>query len=484
MTSVAQRQTGESDLDVAMYSIAQLGVALYQSRRQRGDVVFADVTQGLLLQPDGSWELYEPVEVLGRIAIQEITNKVLEGVARLAASHNVPLIYQGCAEANPEVRRLLSEELKVGRKKLREDIDQYLLDANNCRIRLLHRREYSSTPIPHAGLHLGAYSRVSAPLREFVDCINLQQLVRFAQGESPLYDPVEIEGFISQASSRDSQRLRRKGITKYSPLIDGALKEISQAGNVSLPMLRSLIADCRDAGRLPRQVVEYIIGRIDSEPEQFLPILSSLIFSNCIGISADLRSAGKWLLKNRASFVDELIQLAIVSGSLSMQASRVSKIRPGGLAESVWCVDGQLFISQRFHRGLRGEMDPAELTHVHRIQFAKLCGGSYPGQGKNVGKSKLVPHLRRLEFELMKLEPIKRDEKRDPMKPEERERLFFCLQSQRLRGGQIEHVLSLTPARSDPSKVLYQHVVRNKGWLEAAELSASEILKNLPKKGC
>lgn len=465
MTSVAQKQVGESDLDAAMVAIAQLGVALYQVRRQRGDVVFADVKQGLLLQPDGSWELYEPEEMLGRIAIQEITSRVVEGIAKLAASHNVPLIYQGCAEANPEVRRRLGEELKAGRPKTREDIDQYLLDTNSYRLRLLHRREYSATPIPHAGLHLDAYARVSAPLREFVDCINLQQLIRFAQGEPPLYEPFEIEAFIAQASQRDSRRIRRKGSDKYSPLIKGAIAEMSQGGSISLPMLRSLIADCRDAGRLPGEVVEYLVSRIESQRDELVPILSSIIFSDFIGISGDLRSAGKKLLKTRVGIVDELIQLGIDSGSLSMQASRVSNIPQGGLAESVWCVDGRLIIAQRFKRGLWREMDPAELTHVHRIQFAKLCGGSYPGQGKNVGKSELVPHLRRLEFELMK-----RDEP---------ERLFLGLHAQRFKSGETEHVFSVTYDLKDPSAVLCQNVVRNKGWLEAAESSAVEILKQL-----
>jgi len=465
MSSVEHASSSSSSLAAALVTTARLGLALYKERRQQGDLVFADSKQGFLLNPDGSWEQYAPPEMLGRVAVQEITCKVLEGVAKLAAAHNVPLIYQGCAEANPELRRALVEELNTGRLKTREDIDQILIDSSGRRTRLIHRREYSPIPIRHEGLHLDAYARVSAPLREFVDCVNLQQLLCFAEGSAPLYGAEEINAFIAQVSQRQHVRLRHKGSAKYAPFIAGALETLTREGSLSPAMLQSLIADCRDAGRLPAKVVEYLMERIESKTEEVLPRLANRMFSDFIGLSADLRSAGKWLIKKHPDLVDQVIQLGISSGSLPMQESRVTTVPAGGLVESVWCVDGHVIFSQRFLRGFRGEIQPAELAHVQRIQFAKLCRSYYSGQARNVGKSELAPNLRRLEFELRQRGMS--------------ERVMFDLHARRLKGSISEYVFSVTPDAKDTTAVLYQHASRAHGWLEAVESSASEILKGI-----
>lgn len=468
---VAQRHFGDlpplmpphvpdSNVDLSLVAAAQLGLALYTDRRQRGDVVFADVKHGLLLQPDGSWELFKPEELLGRIVTQEITCKVLEGVANLAAAHNIPLIYQGCSEAEPELSRYLGQQLKAGNIKSRNDIDQHLVDGNAHRIRLLHRREYSSAPIPHAGLHLSAYLRMSAPLREFVDCVNLQQLIRFAQGEPPLYSHEEIEGFIGEISQRQRDRIRRKGDQKYSSLVEDGLATLRQNGALSSMELRSFIADCRDAGKLPAELVEYLMYKIEANSRSMVPVLSSLIFSRFIGVSRELRAAAQWIVANRPELIEDLIEGAVTGGSLSMQASSTTRLAHGGVAESIWCVDGRISASQRFVEKPRRFDADLELIRVQRIQFAKLCGARYGWESPNTGRSQLFPQLRKLQLEL------------------HRRGLLVTLgfHGRRITGSPTEYVLSVSSDSRVPEATRYQATHTGLDWLVAVEAAASEIL--------
>jgi hypothetical protein len=471
---VAQRTFGElpplmpphvpdSEVDQSLVSAAQLGLALYTQRRQRGDVVFADVKHGLLLQPDGSWELFNPDDLLGRIVTQEITCKVLEGVALMAASHNIPLIYQGCIEAEPALSRLLGEKLRDGLIKSRHDIDQYLVDANAHRIRLLHRREYAATPIPHAGLHLSAYMRMSAPLREFVDCVNLQQLIRFTQGEPPLYESAEIEEFIAETAQRQRERVRRKGDRKYSPLVEEGIKILRQDGEMSPTLLRSFVADCRDAGKLPRELIEYLMYGMETNPAGTSPVLSSLIFSRFIGSSRELRGAAQWIVLNRPDLIEGLVACAIASGSLSTQVARTSRGAHGGVAESIWCVDGRIYASQLFVARPRLFDADLELTRVQRIQFAKLCGAKYGWETRNTGRSDLFPQIRRLEFELTR----------------RGERCELGLHAHRIPGGVTEYVLSVSSDLRVAEATLYQGVYRGDDWLVAVEAAAAQIVARL-----
>lgn len=471
---VAQRSFGElpplmpphvpdSAVDVSLVAAAQLGLALYAQRRQRGDVVFADVKQGLLLQPDGSWEIFMPEDILGRIVTQEITCKVLEGVALLAASHNIPLIYQGCIEAEPALSRLLGEKLREGLIKSRHDIDQHLVDANAQRIRLLHRREYAATPIPHAGLHLSAYMRMSAPLREFVDCVNLQQLISFTQGEPPLYERGKIEEFIAETAQRQRERVRRKGDRKYSPLVEEGLKILREDGGMSPTRLRSFVADCRDAGKLPRELIEYLMRGMEANVAGASSVLSSLIFSRFIGSSRELRGVAQWIVIKRPDLIEGLIACAIESGSLSMHVAKTTRDAQGGVAESMWCVDGRLYASQLFVARPRRFDADLELTRVQRIQFAKLCGAKYGWETRNTGRSELFPQVRRLEFELNW----------------RGERYELGLHAHRIPGG-IEYVLAVSSDLRVPEATRYQGVHRVDDWFVAVEAAAAEILSQLP----
>lgn len=474
---VAQRSFGElpplmpphvpaSAVDLSLVTAAQLGLALYAQRRQRGDVVFADVKQGLLLQPDGSWELHRHEDILGRIVTQEITCKVLEGVALLAASHNIPLIYQGCIEAEPDLSRLLGEKLRGGLIKSRHDIDQHLVDANANRVRLLHRREYSPTPISHAGLHLSAYLRMSAPLREFVDCVNLQQLIRFTQGEPPLYERGEIEGFIAETAQRQRERVRRKGDRKYSPLVEDGLRTLRHDGEMSPTRLRSFVADCRDAGKLPRELIEYLMYGMEADPAAMSPVLSSLIFSRFMGSSQELRAAAQWVVLHRPDLIEGLIACARESGSLSTHVAKTTRTSQGGLAESVWCVDGRLYASQIFVPRPRWFEADIELTRVQRIQFAKLCGAKYGWETPNTGRSELLPQLRRLEFEL--------NRRREPYE--------LGLHAHRIPGGLTEYVLTVSSSLRLPKANRYQAVHRGHDWLVAVEAAAGQIVARLSQE--
>ena len=470
----AQRSFGElpslmpphvpgSEVDQSLVTTAQLGIALYTQRRQRGDVVFADVKHGLLLQPDGSWELFKPEDVLGRIATQEITCKVLEGVALLASSHNIPLMYQGCAEAQPALSRLLGEQLKTGLMKTRHDIDQYLVDQTAQRARLLHRREYSATPIPHAGLQLSAYLRMSAPLREFVDCVNLQQIIRFTQGEPPLYEHAEIEGFIAETAQLQQQRVRRKGDRKYTPLVDDGLKILKQDRGMSSTQLRSFVADCRDAGKLPRELIKYIMDGMETNAALIMPVLSGLIFSRFIGSSRDLRSAAQWIVQNRPEFIEELIACGIANGSLSRQVTQACGVSHGSVAESMWCVDGRIYNSQLLVANPRRFDADLELTRVQRIQFAKLCGAKYGWESRNTGLSELFPLIRRLEFELT----------------HRGERYELGLHAHGIPGGLTEYVLTVSSDLRVPEASRYQGVHRGDDWFVAVEAAAAQIVAQL-----
>jgi hypothetical protein len=453
----------DSEVDVCLVAAAHLGLALYTQRRQRGDVVFADVKHGLLLQPDGSWELLKPEELLGRIVTQEITCKVLEGVALLTASHNIPLIYQGCSETEPALSRQLGEHLRDGRIKSRQDIDQYLVDSTAHRVRLLHRREYSPTPIPHAGLHLSAYLRMSAPLREFVDCINLQQLIRFTQGEPPVYGGDEIEGFITEITQHQRERVRRKGDRKYSPLVEDGLKILRQDGEMPQQDLRSFVADCRDAGKLPRELIEYLMYRMEANPSEVSPLLSSLIFSRFIGSSRELRSAAQWIVYNRPDLIEGLIAAAIASGSLSMQVAKTSRLPQGGTAESLWCIDGRIYASQRFV-GKPRRFDPdLELLRVQRVQFAKICGAKYGWESNNIGRSELFPNLRKLQFELHR-----RAECRE-----------LGLSVRHIQGAPKEYVLTVSSDLRESQETRYQAAHGGDDWFVAVEAAAVHILRQI-----
>ena len=463
LTPLMPPHVPDSEIDTSLVATGQLGLALYAQRRERGDVVFADVRHGLLLQPDGSWELFSPAELLGRIATQEITCKVLEGLAKLASSHNIPLMYQGCSEAEPELSRLLGQQLKAGMIKTRADVDRHLVDERAHRTRLLRRREYSATPIPHAGLHLTAYLRMSAPLREFVDCVNLQQLFRFIQGEPPLYSHDEITAFITETSHYQRDRVRHKGDQKYSSLVENGLASLQHDREMSPVELCSFVADCRDGGRLPRALVEYLMHGLTTDVQIVTPILCGLLFSRFVGVSRELKEAAQWIVMNRPDLIDILVQCAIQTETLSMHRCGTTNTDNGGLAESMWCIDGHVYASQRFVPAPQRFVPDLEMVRVQRIQFAKLCGTRYGRESSYTGPSHIFPEFCNLEAELHR----------------RGERLLVGLRDNRLQEGEKEYVLSLSADRRSQEVPRYQATHRGVDWLSAVESAAAQIVVQL-----
>jgi hypothetical protein len=308
---------------------------------------------------------------------------------------------------------------------------------------------------------------MSAPLREFTDYVNIQQLLRFAQGELPLYTQPEIEAVILEVSQRHRDRLGNKGEQKCSPLVEEGVVALREHAQLSPTELRSLVADCRDAGRLPGELIQYLKLRIDSNKDVVLPLLASLIFSRFIGISSDLRTLAQWIVKHQPELIDDLTQIGISTGCLSMHASTITEEDASTVAASIWCVDGKLLSSQRYLPTSRGFARDVELARVQRIQFAKLCGTRYKGESISSRDSTLFPSLQRLESFL--------NQRGDPW------RLTFT--RQRWCGVTTEHVLSLMPNQRGSQVIHAEHMPGEGSWLVALERGATAMLEWLEAVG-
>ena len=146
-----------------IYTLAKL----YQSRRQANGALFIDLPEIRLKVENGQVEITPIPALRSRDLVREAMLMAGEAAARFALEHNIPIPFVTQEVSTPT------------------DLPEGLAGFFALR-RTLRRSQVSSIPGPHAGLGLEAYTRVTSPLRRYLDLVVHQQLRAFLRGEEVL----------------------------------------------------------------------------------------------------------------------------------------------------------------------------------------------------------------------------------------------------------------------------------------------------------
>jgi exoribonuclease II len=215
----------ETDPLKDIYKLAQK----YQSRRRANGALFIDLPEVKLKVNDGQVQITPIPALRSRDLVREVMLMAGEAVARYAIQHEIPIPYATQESVNPT-------ELPEG------------LAGLFALRRMLKRSQVSSIPGSHAGVGLDVYSRVTSPLRRYLDLVVHQQLRAYFRGEAILDNQALIERIgeseaISNTANRAEQLAERHWTLVYllqHPDWEGEgilVEKRNQRGKVLIPEL-------------------------------------------------------------------------------------------------------------------------------------------------------------------------------------------------------------------------------------------------------
>lgn len=218
----------ETLLDTALKEIYELA-QMYQSRRRANGALFIDLPEVKLKVDDGQVQITSIPALRSRDLVRDVMLMAGEAVARFAIQHDIPIPYATQESANPT-------ELPEG------------LAGLFALRRMLKRSQVSSIPGPHAGVGLDVYSRVTSPLRRYLDLVVHQQLRAYLSGEAILDSQALIERIgeseaISNTANRAEQLAERHWTLVYllqHPDWEGEgilVEKRNQRGKILIPEL-------------------------------------------------------------------------------------------------------------------------------------------------------------------------------------------------------------------------------------------------------
>ncbi|MFM8323149.1 MAG: ribonuclease catalytic domain-containing protein [Chloroflexota bacterium] len=179
----AEERLHEPDL----HGLAQVAEA-FNRRRERSGAFLLDLPESIIKVIDGQVQIESIRRLRSREMVRELMLLAGEAVARFAIEQRLPFPFATQeppalpANPPPELARALglpTAELTMAQRFAMR--------------RLLKRSQVSLQPGEHSGVGLSAYSRLTSPLRRYLDLAAHQQLRRLLRGERPLNESEMIE---------------------------------------------------------------------------------------------------------------------------------------------------------------------------------------------------------------------------------------------------------------------------------------------------
>jgi len=154
----------------SLYRLAEA----YQERRRVNGALFIDLPEVKMRLDDGRVMIEEIRPTRSRDLVREAMLMAGEAAACFSIEHDVPF---------PFVTQSASEKDNLFDNASQPVSGIRDLAGDFAKRRTLKRSQISGQPAPHAGVGLPAYSRVTSPLRRYLDLVAHQQLRAYLQGE-------------------------------------------------------------------------------------------------------------------------------------------------------------------------------------------------------------------------------------------------------------------------------------------------------------
>ena len=149
-------------------------LAAVRERRRATGAVLIDFPENRIQVADGQVQIAPVLPLRSRMMVEEAMILASSETARFAAARSLAMPY---SQQEPPETAERAQSL-AGMFALR---------------RLLKRSRYHSTPGPHSGLGVTAYTQVTSPLRRYLDLVGHQQLRAVIAGYEPLTETTVIE---------------------------------------------------------------------------------------------------------------------------------------------------------------------------------------------------------------------------------------------------------------------------------------------------
>lgn len=151
---------------------------LYQKKRRRNGALFIDLPEVVIRLKDGRVKIHPMPKLRSRDLVREAMLMAGEAAAKFAIENEIPFPFAVQDPPDSGDNEGLTSIPSGERGNLAE---------NYAMRRSLTRSWVSNQPGTHAGVGLYAYSRVTSPLRRYLDLVSHQQLCAYLKGE-PLLD--------------------------------------------------------------------------------------------------------------------------------------------------------------------------------------------------------------------------------------------------------------------------------------------------------
>ena len=162
----------------------------YQNRRYESGALFIDLPEVIVRVVEGQVVIRPVVPFKSRMIVREAMLMAGEGAAQFARNHNIPFPYASQPPINED-----GLEVKLPAPNSPPD-----LAVSFTLRRAMAPSEVKVTPELHAGIGLPTYSRVTSPLRRYLDLVAHQQLRAFLD-DKELLDDQEILARIGAAQA-------------------------------------------------------------------------------------------------------------------------------------------------------------------------------------------------------------------------------------------------------------------------------------------
>lgn len=175
-------QVEEQIEDEPFHSLAAIAEA-YHTRRARSGAFLLDLPE-VTVRAVGGEVTIEPLPRLhSRDMVREIMLMAGEAAARFALQQELPFPFAGQEASTPQVDLSARDHPGGAIQPAPETLP---LSARFALRRTLKRSQVTGQPLPHSGVGLSAYSRVTSPLRRYLDLVAHQQIRLHLTGDQPM----------------------------------------------------------------------------------------------------------------------------------------------------------------------------------------------------------------------------------------------------------------------------------------------------------
>ncbi len=164
----------------------------YQARRQANGALNIDLPEAIFKVLDGQITIQPIQRLRSRDMVRDAMLMAGEAAALFAVDQHIPFPF--ALQEAPDLPAALQESL-------RQPDSQERLSTGFALRRYLKRSQISSLPAAHSGLGLPIYSRLTSPLRRYLDLVAHQQLRLHLSGAYPLGEQPLLERLGSAESA-------------------------------------------------------------------------------------------------------------------------------------------------------------------------------------------------------------------------------------------------------------------------------------------